>query len=416
MMEGKGGICVLDPFGGTSNQISHGELSDREGVQAAPEGKILSPSLMDLITFPQEPGFEHRETLFSLACAAKRSGVGIVGLMPDVVPVTDHDGVVRTLRDGAQREKTGVQFLPHGALSVGLEHEDIAPMGELKASGVRMVTDGGRPVRDPRFLRRALEYALNFELPVLLQPLDPELSAGGLAPEGPEATRYGLPSIPDAAERLAVLRAGELARLTGAHIVLFPVVTEAGLDALELVRRRGARVDAGTALPYLTWSVNDLATFDGLYRIHPPLWREPDIKALADAVRGGVLNFLSTGHRAVNLSEKATELPQAEHGMATLPVLWDLLLKIEREREIPLLDLVKGFSSGPAKLLKLETWTNRVIIGNADATAGRTQDGVTLAQNLPDLGAARKNFEVLQAFGGAEGSGLIPTLSVDLNI
>ena len=388
-------IRALDPFNDRDESLTREELQNRTGSEVVAGAELFTAPLIDLITFPQEPGSEHRETLHMLARTAQNAGVGIVGLMPDVDPVADHDGVVRTLRDGARSDETSIRFLPHGALSVGLDHVDIAPMGELREAGVRMISDGGRPIRAPRFLRRALEYALNFDLPVLLQPLDLDLAEGGLAPEGPEATRYGLPSIPEAAERLAVLRAGELARLTGAHVVLFPIVTEAGLDALELVQRRGARITGGTALPYLCWSVNELSTFDGIFRVHPPLWREPDVLALGQAVRSGTLRFLSTGHRAVNLSEKATELAMAEPGMATLANLWDLLLYIEKTREIPLLDLIKGFTKGPAELLGITPWNSGVTIGPNSGGAGSSTDTAG-AQNFPDLGSDRRGLQVVQ--------------------
>jgi dihydroorotase len=379
-----GNLRVLDPFARTEGSTSHTALPADIPSGVKDTAELLAPALLDLVAFPQEPGFEHRETLLGLAHAARRGGVGVVGLMPNVRPVADHDGVVRTLRDGARPAETGVRFIVHGALSVDLRHESIAPMGELKEAGVRMVTDGGIPVHNSRFLRRALEYAANFDLPVLLTPVDPDLAEGGLAPEGKEATRLGLPAVPDTAERLAVFRAGELARLTGAKVIVFPLVTAAGLEALADVRRRGAPIFGGTALPYLLWTVDDLETFDGLYRLDPPLPRSFDGIALAQAVREGLLDFVATGHRAVNLSEKQTELPQAEPGMAVLSQTWSALARIERRHDIPLLDLVAAMTAGPAGLLGIEPWPASVVVGpGAAAGASEPPGPVELAANLP---------------------------------
>ena len=377
-------LRVLDPFSGTEGSTSHTSLPADIPAGLKEKAEILAPPLLDLVAFPQEPGFEHRETLLGLAHAARRGGVGLVGLMPDVRPIADHDGVVRTLLDGARSRETGVRFLVHGALSVDLHHEEIAPMGELKEAGVRMVTDGGIPVRNSRFLRRALEYAANFDLPVILTPVDPDLAEGGLAPEGKESTRLGLPAVPDTAERIAVFRAGELARLTGARVIVFPLVTAAGLEALADVRSRGAPIFGGTALPYLLWTVDHLGTFDGLYRLEPPLPRSFDRTALAQAVREGLLDFVATGHRAVNLSEKETELPVAEPGMAVLAHTWSMLARIERRLEIPLLDLVAAMTAGPARLLGLEPWPASVVVGPGAAGGASEPPGpVELASNLP---------------------------------
>ncbi len=390
---------LLDPFKGTTGKISSGLCSEL-GLDAETPFRYVVPSLVDLVAFPQEPGNEHRETLADLARAAQLGGVGLVGLMPDVIPVADHDGVIRTLRDGAKTGATGIEFIPHGALSVGLLHEDIAPMGELKAAGVRMVTDGGRPIQNTGFMRRILEYARNFELPVLMRPMDSYLSAGGLAPEGPAATRYGLPPIPDASERLGVLRAGEMALLTDADVVLFPIVTEQGLDALEAVRSRGARVRAGTALPYLIWNVHHMQSYDGLYRVDPPLSRPSDVQALAQAVRNGTLDFVASGHRAVNASEKETELPIAEPGMASLAHLWSLLQQISAEQEIPVLDLVKCMTVGPAQILGLDSWGPQVgvVDGIPPEIVGELQG---MARNMPDFGVDTQRLSVQWGSSGS---------------
>jgi dihydroorotase len=359
----------LNPFTGAEDEAS--DMGD---------ARYVVPQLLDLVAFPQEPGHEHRETLNAMAMSARLGGVGLVGLMPSVLPPADHDGVIRTLRDGAQTGSTGVCFLPHGALSLGLKHEDIAPMGELKAAGVRMVSDGGNPVRNTRFLRRVLEYARNFGLPVHLTPADPDLSTGALAPEGPESTRLGLPCVPDASERIAVLRAGELARLTGAHVVLYPIVTRAGLTALKQLHAEGVRVSAGTALPYLVWSVNDLSDYDSIYRLTPPLSRPDDVSALCEAVRDGSLSFLATGHRAVNLSEKETELAVAEPGMAVLPHTWSFLNWLHERRDIPLMQLVKAMTTGPAKILGIDAWSSEAVVSE-----GSPDLGEDLARNIPAL-------------------------------
>jgi dihydroorotase len=360
----------LNPFKGQEEEMSGAESGTR----------FVAPQLLDLMAFPQEPGHEHRETLLAMAQSARLGGVGLVGLMPSVSPPADHDGVIRTLRHGARTEKTGVGFVPHGALSLALKHEDIAPMGELKAAGVRMVSDGGKPVRDTRFLRRVLEYAKNFDLPVHLTPVDPDLAEGALAPEGPESTRLGLPCVPDVGERLAVLRAGEFARLTGAHVVLYPIVTAAGLDALKQLQNDGVSISGGTALPYLVWSVNDLSDYDSLYRLTPPLSRADDVLALAAGVKDGSLSFLATGHRAVNLSEKETELAVAEPGMAVLPHTWSFLQWLHKNRDIPMMSLVAAMTSGPAKILGIEPWDSEATLSE-----GEVDYGEELARNIPNL-------------------------------
>lgn len=360
----------LNPFTGLEESVG-GDKSDV---------RFVAPQLMDLFAFPQEPGHEHRETLHAMALSARWGGVGLVGLMPSVSPPADHDGVIRTLCHGARTEETGVGFLPHGALSLGLNHEDIAPMGELKAAGVRMVSDGGKAVRDARFLRRVLEYAKNFDLPVHLTPVDPDLGAGALAPEGPESTRLGLPCVPDAGERIAVLRAGEMARLTGAHVVLYPIVTSAGLEALKQLQGEGVSISGGTALPYLVWSVNNLSDYDSLYRLTPPLSRPDDVLALAAGVTDGSLSFLATGHRAVNLSEKETELAVAEPGMAVLPHTWSFLNWLHKNRDIPIMALVSAMTSGPAKILGIEPWESEATLSE-----GSVEYGEDLARNIPVL-------------------------------
>jgi dihydroorotase-like cyclic amidohydrolase len=126
--------------------------------------------------------------------------------------------------------------------------------------------------------------------------------------------------------------------------------------------------------------VNDLSDYDSLYRLTPPLSRADDVLALAAGVKDGSLSFLATGHRAVNLSEKETELAVAEPGMAVLPHTWSFLQWLHKNRDIPMMSLVAAMTAGPAKILGIEPWDSEATLSE-----GEVDYGEDLARNIPNL-------------------------------
>ena len=162
-------------------------------------GKLVLPGLVDLHVHLREPGEEGKETIATGSRAAVAGGITTIVAMPNTRPVCDSAGIARFVLSKA-REAGFARVLPAGALTRGSLGEMLSDAAELKDAGCVVLTDDGRPVMNAAVMRRALEYARDLDLPVMVHAEDLHLSAGGAMNEGPVATRLGLPGVPAAAE------------------------------------------------------------------------------------------------------------------------------------------------------------------------------------------------------------------------
>src|SRR5438477_6189038 len=179
-------------------------------------GCVVAPGLVDLHTHLRQPGREEAETVESGSRAAALGGFTAVMAMPNTEPAIDSAGTVREVLDLGAGACCDVRVA--GAITKGRAGEELAPIGEMAALGVRIFTDDGSGVQDARLMRRALEYASGLGVLLAQHCEDDELAEGGHMHEGDWSSRLGIPGIPTEAESMMVARDVSLAELTGAPV------------------------------------------------------------------------------------------------------------------------------------------------------------------------------------------------------
>src|SRR5205814_5758096 len=160
---------------------------------------IVCPGLIDMHVHLREPGFSHKETIESGARAAAAGGFTTIVCMPNTSPAADNPSTIAWIKARAA-ETASVNVLPSGAISKDLAGEELAPIGSLKETGVVAITDDGHCVQNHELMRRALEYARMFDLPVLDHCQDYSLAADGVMHEGYWSTILGLQGWASVAE------------------------------------------------------------------------------------------------------------------------------------------------------------------------------------------------------------------------
>jgi dihydroorotase len=317
-------------------------------------GCIVAPGLVDLHAHLRQPGQEEAETVESGARAAALGGYTAVVAMPNTTPAIDNAAVVREVLDLARGACCDV--MPAGAITVGREGKQLAPMAEMSALGVTLFTDDGNGVQDARLMRRAMEYAGALGVTLAQHCEDASLAGGGHMNEGEWSSRLGIPGQPAEAEELMVMRDLALARLTGTRLHFLHLSTAGSLAMVKGAKASGLHVTAEVAPHHFTLTEAEVASYDPVFKVNPPLRTVADVAAVKDALATGVVDAIATDHAPHTQEAKEAPFDQAPPGMIGLETALGLALT---ELSLP-----------TVKVLALMSWQPATIAGLTEEHGG----------------------------------------------
>jgi dihydroorotase len=315
-------------------------------------GAWLLPGLVDLHTHMREPGQEYKEDLASGLAAAAAGGFVAVCAMANTKPVNDTRAVTEMLVHKS-RALGGTRLHPIAAITVGQKGEALTEMGDLKDAGAVAVSDDGRCVSSSAVMRRALEYASTFDLPVIQHAEDHALTLGAEMHEGAISSRLGLRGWPRVAEDIIVARDVLLAEYTRARYHVAHVSTLGSVRILREAKSRGLPVTAEVTPHHLLLTDASLLGYDTACKVNPPLRTEEDVAALRAALSDGTIDCIATDHAPHSALEKECELSQASPGMIGLELCVPLLLSLVHDGTLSLARFVHALTHAPAKVVSL---------------------------------------------------------------
>jgi dihydroorotase len=321
-------------------------------------GKWVTPGFVDLHVHLREPGQEYKETVATGARAAAAGGFTTVVAMANTKPVNDNASVTELVL--ARAAAAGLaRVLPVGCVSRGQGGEELAEYGELKAAGCVALSDDGKPVASSALMRRALEYAKTFALPISVHAEDPGLVGKGVMNEGAPATRLGLKGIPSQAEEVMVLRDIALAELTGGRVHFQHVSSAGSVRAIRDAKRRGVRITAEATPHHLTLTDEDVAAsgYDTDFKMAPPLRSAEDVRAVREGLADGTLDCIATDHAPHSRVEKALEFDAAANGIVGLETAFPVCLALVRSGVLSEKRLVEALTASPARAFGLAAGT-----------------------------------------------------------
>jgi len=310
-------------------------------------GCLVTPGLVDLHAHLREPGREEAETVASGARAAALGGYTALVAMPNTEPAIDSAAVVGQVLDLGAESCCDVRVA--GAITVGRQGRLLAPMAEMAALGVKLFTDDGCGVQDARLMRRALEYASALGVTLAQHCEDASLAGGGHMHEGEWSSRLGIPGQPAEAEELMLMRDLALARLTGARVHFLHLSTAGSLNMIRGAKASGLGVTAEVAPHHFTLTDAEVASYDAVFKVNPPLRGDADVAAVKAALADGVVDAIATDHAPHTQEAKEAPFDEAPPGMLGLETALALALT---ELDIPL-----------EKILALMCWQPAAIAG-----------------------------------------------------
>lgn len=312
------------------------EIGPEAAAQAAGEaevldldGQILLPGLVDMHVHLREPGREDTETVATGSASAAQGGFTAVFTMANTAPVMDNPTVAETVWYKGQKTNL-CDVHPVGSISKGLEGKELTEFGMMADSDakVRMFSDDGKCVDDPRLMRRAIEYSRGVDVLLAQHCEEPRLTEGAVAHEGENAARLGLRGWPRVAEESIVARDAIMARDYGGRVHICHASTEGTVELLKWAKSQDIPLTAEVTPHHLILTDERLETFDGVNRVNPPLREQRDTLALRQALIDGIVDCVATDHAPHGSEEKCCEFDKARPGMLGLETSLALIARI----------------------------------------------------------------------------------------
>lgn len=344
--------------------ISHDGLILAAGAdaqnQGAPEGAEIRdcrgltavPGLVDARVFVGEPGSEHRETIASASRAAAAGGITSFIMMPETDPVIDDIALVEFVKKTA-RDTASVNVYPAAALTKGMTSGEMTEMGLLQLAGAVAFTNGRHGLNDTQVLRRAMTYAREFDAVIALETREKYLAANGVMNEGLLASWLGLGGIPRETEIIPLERDLRIAGLTRAKYHASQISVPESVEAIEVARKRGAKVTCGISINHLSLNENDIGEYRTFFKLYPPLRSEDDRMAMVEALAKGQIDIIVSSHDPQDVDTKRLPFGEAADGAIGLETMLSAALRLHHAGQVPLMRLIDAMSTRPAQIFGL---------------------------------------------------------------
>ncbi len=323
------------------------------------KGWLVTPGWIDIHTHLREPGQTHKETIRTGTEAAAAGGFTSIACMANTKPVNDSSFITTYIQQKVASESS-INVYPIGAITKGLEGQELAEIGSMWEAGIVAISDDGKTVMNSYLMRKALDYSKRFNLAVVCHAEDAHLKGRGVMNEGFNSARFGLRGIPKASEEIIVARDILLTELTGARLHVAHVSTVGSVALIREAKRRGIQITAEVTPHHLTLTDEVVGTYDTNTKVAPPLREPQDIEAVTEALADGTIDALASDHAPHSVEDKEVEYDHAEFGMVGLETAFPLYYRVALQKGVSLKRIISAMTHKPAEIIGVSKGTLKV--------------------------------------------------------
>ncbi len=391
---------VLDPTSKwhgkkVSVLIANGIFSIEEKIQQIPanteeldyNGTYVSPGFCDLYVNINDPGFEYREDINSVANAAIAGGFTTICATADNHPMTQTKAQVEYILNNSKN--TAVTILPIGAVTENFDGKTPTEMQDMHHAGAIAFSDIPHSIKDSGVFLRALQYVQPFKGLIITLPFDKTLVGDGQVNESEVSVRMGMKGITNLSEYATVQRDIEILRYTGGNLHLVGISTKESVALIRKAKADGLQITASVFVHHLISDESKLKTFDSNYKVFPPLRTLTDQDTLIEGLKDGTIDCISTQHTPLNIDEKNVEFEVANFGIIGLETAFGLLNQ-KLETIISKEKLVELLSSNPSKIIKQKINASLVFLDFNQEWVFAEKDIRSKSKNTPYIGHTMK--------------------------
>ncbi|MDR2763151.1 MAG: dihydroorotase [Planctomycetaceae bacterium] len=340
--------------------VSIGTKPDADDETYDASGKIVTPGLIDMHVHLREPGREEDETIETGTRAAISGGFTSIACCPNTSPPIDSQAIVEFIQQQAIRSRNCNVYVIC-CISKNREGKELAELGQLFKAGAVACSDDGSPVEDAELTRRAFEYCLMFDKPLLSHPEVTSLTKGGVMHEGMVSLLLGLRGMPAAAEDVMVAQDITLAESTGGKLHVMHVSTEGAVSEIRRAKLRGIKVTAEVTPHHLTLTDDYLRSFNPNFKMSPPLRSRNHVEACIEGLRDNTIDVIASDHAPHATEKKMRELDQAPFGVIGLETALSVVItNLIKPEILTWTSLIEKLTINPAKILNIPKGSLRV--------------------------------------------------------
>ena len=340
-------------------KVNTNNLPTREKPTAL-NGKYIFPGIVDMRVFVGEPGYEYKENFRTLSNAALSGGVTSVVTMPNTDPIIDNVSIVDFLKRRG-RDKSKINIFPCASLTQNTDGTNMTEFGLLAKKGIIAFTDGVKTIQNTRLMSRIMNSAKDLGCLIMQHAEDYDLAKNGMINSGIIATKLGLSSIPDIAERIIIERDLTLLEKTKCRYHISQLSAGKSVDIIK-ERKQNVKFTCGVSINNLSLNENDIGDFRTFLKLSPPLRREEDREALVQGLKDKTIDVIVSDHKPEDEESKRLTFAQAATGASGIETLLSLSLELFHNGSVKLETIIQALTSNPAKILNINK--GNLSIGN----------------------------------------------------